>query len=175
MLCKSLNWFLYDKDLRHERVKVFQNWPKLTTLRFIFNYHCVKCVRIRRLSGPYFPAFGLKTERHFLSIHIQSECGKIRTRKTLNTDTFYTIYLVFLILLSVLVKSTSVNTDVIFSGCLFKNIGCSHLLLLLIRLFSSSWRTVFVDDKQKHKERPNAQKSINPESSCYKILVVVVH
>ena len=32
-------------------------------------------------SGPYFPAFGLNTERYGLSLRIQSECGKIRTRK----------------------------------------------------------------------------------------------
>ena len=44
--------------------------------------HCVKNVRIRSFSGPYFPAFGLNSR-------IQSECGKIRTRKTPNTDTFY--------------------------------------------------------------------------------------
>ena len=32
------------------------------------------------ISGPYFPAFGLNTERYFVSLRIQSECGKIRTR-----------------------------------------------------------------------------------------------
>ena len=32
-------------------------------------------------SGPYFPAFGLNTERYEVSLRIQSECGKIRTRK----------------------------------------------------------------------------------------------
>ena len=32
-------------------------------------------------SGPYFPAFGLNTERHEVSLRIQSECGKIQTRK----------------------------------------------------------------------------------------------
>ena len=32
-------------------------------------------------SDPYFPAFGLNTERYFVSLRIQSECGKIRTRK----------------------------------------------------------------------------------------------
>ena len=32
-------------------------------------------------SGPHFPAFGLNTERYSVSLHIQSECGKIRTRK----------------------------------------------------------------------------------------------
>ena len=35
---------------------------------------------------PYFLPFGLNTER--VSLHIQSECGKIRTIKFPNTDTF---------------------------------------------------------------------------------------
>ena len=47
--------------------------------------HCVKSVRIRSFSGPYFPASGLNTER------LQSECGKIQTRKTPNTDTLYAV------------------------------------------------------------------------------------
>ena len=53
--------------------------------------HYVKSVRIRSFSGPYFPAFGLKTEIYELNLHIQSKCGKIRTRKTPNTDTFYAV------------------------------------------------------------------------------------
>ena len=32
-------------------------------------------------SDPYIPAFGLNTERYFISLRIQSEFGKIRTRK----------------------------------------------------------------------------------------------
>ena len=32
------------------------------------------------ISGPYFSTFGLNTERYFVSLRIQSECGKIRTR-----------------------------------------------------------------------------------------------
>ena len=32
-------------------------------------------------SGPYFPAFGLNTDRYGVSLRIQSECGKTRTRK----------------------------------------------------------------------------------------------
>ena len=47
-----------------------------------------KSVRIRSFSGPYFPAFGLNTERYSLSLRIQSECGKIRTTKTPNTVQF---------------------------------------------------------------------------------------
>ena len=53
--------------------------------------HCVKSVRIRSYSGPYFPAFGLNTERYSASLRIQSECGKIWTRITPNTDTFYAV------------------------------------------------------------------------------------
>ena len=51
--------------------------------------YCVKSVRIRNFSAPYFAAFGLNTERYSLSLRIQSECGKILTRKNLNTDVFY--------------------------------------------------------------------------------------
>ena len=32
------------------------------------------------ISGPYFPVLGLNTEKYFVSLCIQSECGKIRTR-----------------------------------------------------------------------------------------------
>ena len=51
--------------------------------------HCVKSVHIRSYSGPYFRASGLNTERYGVSLHIQSECGKIRTRISPNTGTFY--------------------------------------------------------------------------------------
>ena len=53
--------------------------------------HCVKSVRIRSYSGPYFPAFGLNTERYSVSLRTQSECGKIWTRITPNADTFYAV------------------------------------------------------------------------------------
>ena len=52
--------------------------------------HCVKSVRIWSFPGPYFPAFGLNTER-YVSLHIQSEWGKIWIRKTPNADTFYAV------------------------------------------------------------------------------------
>ena len=32
-------------------------------------------------SGPYFPTFGLNTERYEVSLRIQSKCGKIQTRR----------------------------------------------------------------------------------------------
>ena len=43
--------------------------------------HCLKSVQIRSFSGPYFPAFGPNTKRYGVSPRIQSEYGKIRTRK----------------------------------------------------------------------------------------------
>ena len=56
----------------------------------------VKSVRIRRFFGLHFPAFGLNTERYSVSLHIQSECEKIRIRKTPNTDTFYAVLITWL-------------------------------------------------------------------------------
>ena len=53
--------------------------------------HCVKSVNIRSYSGPYFPAFGLNTERYGVSLRIQSECGKMGTRITPNTDTLHAV------------------------------------------------------------------------------------
>ena len=53
--------------------------------------HCVKIVRIRNFSGPFFPALKLNMERYGVSLRIQSECGKTRTRKTPNTGTFHAV------------------------------------------------------------------------------------
>ena len=50
--------------------------------------HCVKSVRIRSYSGPHFRAFGLNMERYGVSLRIQYECGKMRTRITPNKVTF---------------------------------------------------------------------------------------
>ena len=53
--------------------------------------HFVKGVRIRSFSGTYFPSFRLNTERYSVYIRIKSECGKIRTRKTPNRNTFHEV------------------------------------------------------------------------------------
>ena len=69
-------------------------YNKIKTLLSLLFYikvkkvHCVKSVRIRSYSGPHFLAFGLNTERYEASLRIQSECRKMRTRITPNTDTF---------------------------------------------------------------------------------------
>ena len=51
--------------------------------RAISSNHCMEIVRIRSFSGPYFPAFGSVRYGVF-----SPNVGKIRTRKTPNTDTF---------------------------------------------------------------------------------------
>ena len=78
----------------------FNAWPPLQNKRFtcfsenISNvYHCVKSVRIRSYSGSHFLAFGLNTERYFVSLHIQSELEKMRTRIIPNKDTFHVGYI----------------------------------------------------------------------------------
>ena len=51
----------------------------------------MRSILIRSFSGPYFPAFRLNTERYSVSLPIQSEYEKIRTRKTPNTDAFHVL------------------------------------------------------------------------------------
>ena len=52
--------------------------------KFSLHIHCVKSVRIRSFSGPYFASFELNTETY-------SECGKIRTRKGPNMAFFHAV------------------------------------------------------------------------------------
>ena len=66
-------------------------WNMMTLL------HCVKSVRIRSYSGPHFPAFKMNTERYSVSLCFQSNCGKMWTRITPNTDTLCTV-LIFTLL-----------------------------------------------------------------------------
>ena len=66
-------------------------WKPIRKIHSRKLFLCVKIVRVRGFSGPYFPAFGLNKERHSVSLLIQSECEKIRTRETPNADTFHTV------------------------------------------------------------------------------------
>ena len=83
-----------------EKPQKNSSWRRLCLNRYLWRnlgiysirglLHCEKSVRIWSFSGLYFPAFGLKYSVEVYSIRsIQSECGKIRTRKTPNTDTFH--------------------------------------------------------------------------------------
>ena len=67
-----------------------QGWVwNVVWISILTHFWLTLCEKCQSFSGPYFPAFGLNTERYPLSLfYIQSECGKIRTRKTPNTDNF---------------------------------------------------------------------------------------
>ena len=41
--------------------------------------------------SPYFPVFGLNTERYAVSFQIQSEWGKVLTGKAPNADSFHAL------------------------------------------------------------------------------------
>ena len=56
-------------------------WSSNFVFRSLEKQHCVKRVRIQSFSGPYFPAYRV-------SLRIQSEFGKMRTRKTPYTEHF---------------------------------------------------------------------------------------
>ena len=51
-----------------------------------YHQHCVKSVRVRSYSGPYFSALGLNTERYEISLRIQSKYGNIP-----NMDNFHAV------------------------------------------------------------------------------------
>ena len=48
--------------VRIEKASYMREWQ-----RVVHVYHCVKNARIRTYSGPYFPAFGLNTQRYSVS------------------------------------------------------------------------------------------------------------
>ena len=60
--------------------------------------YCVRSIHIRSSSGPYFSAFRVNTEKNSVPLRIQSECEKIRTRKTPNTDTFHAVKCFYILL-----------------------------------------------------------------------------
>ena len=80
---------IYDKERKLSYVGDTYVFKKSYYILWII--HCVKSVRIRSYSGPHFPAFGLSTERYSVSLRVQSECGKMGTRISPNTDTFYPV------------------------------------------------------------------------------------
>ena len=63
------------------KVKVFWQLDTPWYNNSCFTHTAWKVPKYGVFSGPYFPVFGLNTERYFVSLRIQSECGKIRTRK----------------------------------------------------------------------------------------------
>ena len=63
------------------------SWP-LEFISYCRDAHCMKSILIWNFSGQYFCVFGLNTKRYGVFLHIQFKCGKIRTIKNPNMDTF---------------------------------------------------------------------------------------
>ena len=76
--------------------------------------HCVKSVRIRSYSGPYFPAFGLNAKKYGVFLHIQSEQGKMQTRITPNTDIFHVMIYLFIYLFIYLIHYLQSIKKIVF-------------------------------------------------------------
>ena len=81
------SWFCFNSCLFFV---VHRDWIQFILVTATF--HCVKNVRIRSYSGPYFPAVGRNAERYGVSLCIKSKCGKMQTRKTPNMDTFDAVF-----------------------------------------------------------------------------------
>ena len=64
----------------------------MVSLRLYENIQISELSKYGVFSGPYFPAFGLNTERYSVSLSIWSACVKIRTSKKLRTWTIFTQY-----------------------------------------------------------------------------------
>ena len=92
-------WSFNSESLQYQLVasRIEKRFPEgmvrntLFYSNFKHKLHCAKSVHIRSFSGPYFAAFRLNKEIYQVSLRVHSECGKIRTRKTPNTDAFYAV------------------------------------------------------------------------------------
>ena len=58
--------------------------------KYVLKIFCISKLPI--IYESYFLAFGLNTEIYEVNFHIQSECWKIPTRKTPNTNTFDAVF-----------------------------------------------------------------------------------
>ena len=109
--------------------------------------YCVKSERIRSYSGPHFPAFGLNTERYGVSLRIQSECRKMRTRINPNTDTCQAVSLLtHLLLLKTIyfVLSSPSWTDSLLSTNQSNTFANSLLKTFSISVTSFCWQKILV-------------------------------
>ena len=86
--CTKNLYQVNSKDMKTASMKMYSTLSKFNTL--LKEHYCVKLPKYGVFSGPYFPAFGLNTERYRVSLLILSLCRKIRTRKKLRIWTLFT-------------------------------------------------------------------------------------
>ena len=114
----------------------------IAMLYHVISKHCMKSVCIRSYCGPHFPTLVLNTERSSVSLRIQSECGKMPTRITPNTDTFYVVkvfcrragqasllmFAIELKVLPVMLSLLGINSDVVSQKSLIILKLCNNVL-----------------------------------------------
>ena len=97
---KSVDWFLYDRDLRHKRVKRNSYLSLPVKLSFfvkslqpgiLLHWSVPKKCPYLEFFWSVFCHIWTKYGEIRISLCIQSECWKICTRKTPHTDTFYAV------------------------------------------------------------------------------------
>ena len=81
-----MDWFLYKRNatLKWVNARVFLNWQvdgDDDNNVLFWGVTAWKMSKYGVFSGPYFSTFGQNIERYEVSLRIQSEYGKIRTRK----------------------------------------------------------------------------------------------
>ena len=75
-------------------ISFFEFWKYENVKKVLRNsITALKMSKYGIFSRPYFPAFGLNTKRYGLSLRIQSECGKVLTRKNSYLDTFQALHM----------------------------------------------------------------------------------
>ena len=85
---------VFQNDLKIIFIDVYltREWSGLTLISEFSEFSATawKVSKYGVFSGPYFPAFDLNTEIYSVNLRIQSECGKIWTRKKLRIWTLFT-------------------------------------------------------------------------------------
>ena len=116
------------------------------TFQVMFYTHCVKCVQIRSFfwsvsSGPYLPAFGLNTERYFISPY-SVRMREDTDQKKLRIWALFTQWLIFVI-------QTHFNVNTILQITLHvvkqshARVSSKDICLLFIVLFLRYFSTFF--------------------------------
>ena len=113
---------------------LFSIW--LWKSRIIRHALCVKSVLIRSYSGPHFPTFGMNTERYGVSLHIQSECDKMRTGITPNTDTFHVVVILSTKQITFIIKNSTTLSK-------FRQIFCEDTVFFSIQMWLFDTQMIF--------------------------------
>ena len=102
--------------------------------------HCVKSVSIRSYSCSFCPTFELNTERYGVSLRIQSECGKMRTRIILSTGSFHAVLnMIIVMVMKIVVTRMAVSGIDFVHHCLDRRYHSFLSLFVYLLLYCNIW------------------------------------